>query len=115
MSLGQLSSRGKQNNKLYMIHCTTNVDGRNFDFYFYSSEIISNKTQLIQYLRLRNRNYTIGVFGSNYQYQSNDFIVLSSLKADGGYNIVYLYYYKNDGNGWRMYQTGSISFTCFEM
>lgn len=94
MSLGQLSSRGKQNNKLYMIQCQTSVDGKNITFYFYSTEIISTKPQLIEYLRTRNRNNRIGVFGSNYQYQSNDFAVLSNLRADSEYDIIYLGIYK---------------------
>lgn len=115
MSLGQLSSRGKQNNKLYMIHCDTTVDSKTIKFYFYSSKIISTRAELIEYLRTRNRNYTIGVFGGNYSYQSNDFVVVSTIKADGLYDYIYLYYYKNDGNGWQMYNTGNITFEYFEM
>lgn len=115
MSLGQLSSRGKQNNKLYLIKCTGDVGDKSFTFYFYSSRIISNKTQLIEYLLSRNNNHSIGVFGNNYVFQSNDFCVLSSIKADPVNNNIYLYYYINDENGWRASTLGTISFQYFEM
>lgn len=113
MSLGQLSSRGKQNNKLYLIRCTTQINNKDVSVNFYSTQYINTKKKLLDFL-LSCDNLRINVFGDNYDFQNNDLIIPSAIKYYTTSSF-YLYYYKNDGAGWRGVQCSNTTFYLSEV
>lgn len=86
MSLGQLSSRGKQNNKLYLIQVSIilSIENRNANFFinFYCKQKIESSSELFNYLKNNGYNTInhLPVNGSGY---------ISNYRI---FSVYYLYY-----------------------
>lgn len=115
MSLGQLSSRGKQNNKLYLITVKLDNGFQYISFSFYSSKKIDTKNKLIDFISEFFNSRTLNVFGGNYRYQEPSLKIPFGLRHNSGSTII-LYFY--NGSQWRnaTFSTSNIEIiTCEEM
>ena len=108
MSLGQLSSRGKQNNKLYQITVEIFLNSDRVQFCFYSTHRIDNFGKLVNFLLTCN-NQQLKVFAANSFYQQDKFYIVTYIRYYSPTSIT-IGYYVNDGQGWR---TGTFSNTTF--
>lgn len=115
MSLGQLSSRGKQNNKLYLITVNLNSSFYYISFSFYSYKKIDTKKKLFDFIGEFFINRTLPVFGGNYYYQEVSLKIPFGLRYNSA-SLIILYYYS--GSEWKStsFSTSSIEqITCVEV
>ena len=100
MSLGQLSSRGKQNNKLYQIFVEISLNNDNVIISFYSTRRIDTFLKLRDFLLTCN-NQLLKVSSDSFLNQSDKFYLVSQIKY-AFTNSIQINYHVNDGQGWRI-------------
>ena len=103
MSLGQLSSRGKQNNKLYMVNIslTTNIDENTHYFFinFYAKQKIETTSELFNYLKDNRYSSTnrLPVNGSGYALDYRIYCVYNLYYNSDRINFRAIYYQNING------------------